>query len=92
VHLCGYVYVCVVYVCVSSFVYECAFTHLPQVMASVEQQARGKKQLSFYKQPRTFSQKLKGFRREVTFLRIGAILQNAGVVLESGTEEDDSKE
>lgn len=45
------------------------------VRADVEQQAREKKRLSFYKQPKTFSQKMRGFRREVTILRIGSILQ-----------------
>lgn len=45
------------------------------VTAMVEQQAKEKKQYAFYKKPKTFSQKMRGFRREVTILRIAEILE-----------------
>ena len=44
-----------------------------EVIAFVEQQAKEKKQLAFYKKPKTYSQKVRGFRREVTILRIASI-------------------
>lgn len=61
------------------------------VTADVEQQAREKKRLSFYKQPKTFSQKMRGFRREVTILRIGDICQVAAESSESSPVEDNQE-
>lgn len=59
------------------------------VTAFVEQQAREKKQLAFYKKPKTYSQKTRGFRREVTILRIAEILNlsETSVTSSSSTPE-----
>lgn len=56
------------------------------VTAFVEQQAKEKKQYAFYKKPKTFSQKMRGFRREVTILRINDIRPQAQTSSQDGTK------
>jgi len=60
------------------------------VTAFVEQQAKEKKQLAFYKRKKTFSQKTRGFRREVTILRIADIKYEEHAAAETSEQPDNA--